>query len=122
MPRNHTRFVPCDNSLLWDNLATATHCTTKHLPQHPSANAVVRSYRDDYSDSDIFVLKSYETDVLYLMFSGSATYIYLTGFYSPTTRKHISWFLYHFGPCQYNHLKTLELDTLYELKGWSMYD
>ena len=73
----------------------------KTLRKMPYAQAKVRDYRD--IGSDMVVLQSYKTDVIYVK-KGIMT---CAGLYSMTTRKHISAFLSEYYP----HI------SFYDVKG-----
>ena len=64
----------------------------KTLRKMPYAQAKVRDYRD--INSDMIVLQSYKTDVIYV----EKGVMSCTGLYSMTTRKHISAFLAEYYP------------------------
>lgn len=56
------------------------------LADHQSANCSVKLYEDGS-----MVLQSYHTDVI--LFHAATGYLYCSGTFSQTTRKHITWFL-----------------------------
>lgn len=69
------------------------------LKNHPYANCSVR-----FSDGWI-ILKSYETDTVIIDNLG---WVYVTGLYSATTRKHIGYFLKEYVPAlSYQNAKSL---------------
>lgn len=61
------------------------------LAEHKSAQCRVRLY-----DNGDICLQSYNTDVIY--YAHKTGFLYCTGTYSATTRKHISWFLREYFP------------------------
>lgn len=68
-----------------------TDYRTRKLHDHASAQCCVRLYKN----GDI-CLQSYMTDVVY--YDSTRGFLYCTGTYSQTTRKHISWFLREYFP------------------------
>lgn len=64
---------------------------TEKLADHKSAQCRVRRY-----DNGDICLQSYNTDVIYAVYKTG--FLYCTGTYSTTTRKHISWFLREYFP------------------------
>lgn len=70
------------------------------LKNHPYAQCSVRVLLDGS-----IVFTTYSTDVIYIDKDG---WLYVTGLYSPTTRKQISWFLNEYVPAfSYQNIKSL---------------
>lgn len=71
------------------------------LADHKSANCSVKLYEDGS-----MVLQSYHTDVI--LFHKPTGYLYCSGTFSQTTRKHITWFLreyFSYGCVSYQDMK-----------------
>lgn len=78
------------------------------LADHKSANCFIKKYEDGS-----MVLQSYHTDVV--LFHKPTGYLYCSGTFSQTTRKHIGWFLReYFSHCSvsYHDMKKCAGDRL----------
>lgn len=74
----------------------------KHLKGHEYANCKVKMTGDD------IILHSYSTDVIIV----SDDWMYITGLYSATTRKHIGWFMREYFGLSYQFAKELHSKQL----------
>lgn len=74
----------------------------RKIKGHEYANCIVKIYDDE------IVLKSYETDVIIV----ADNWLYITGLYSATTRKHIGWFMREYYGLTYQFAKELHSKQL----------